>query len=152
MDDQQLTALYNGLLEVLQVNAPWAAAQIEETVRQGKPVARQVRRGKGGSETVTLAVAAPKLREDQFAATEELTPGERVAQALSAVERLLVDPPAIAQAMGETMAHVSVREVLFAEPSAGDVASSTPLRPRFTPAQRLAELLDRVKREVADGS
>lgn len=117
MDDQELIALYNDLLEMLRVNASWAVAQIEETIRQGRPVARQVSRSKGGAETVALVVAPSKLRDDQFAATEELTPRERAMVALHAVERLLVDPPEIDRATRETMARVKVDEVLFAEPS-----------------------------------
>jgi len=98
MDDEELAELYSALLAVLRPKAPWVAAQIEETVRQGKPVARQVTR-RAGPETVALSVASPRLREDQFAATEELTPGERARVALNAVERLLVDPPEIARAI-----------------------------------------------------
>jgi hypothetical protein len=151
MDDQELTALYGTLLELLRKSAPWAAAQVEETVRQGRPVARQVRRGKKGPETVTLAVASTKLREDQFAATEELTPRERATQALTAVERLLVDPSVIVGATEAVMEYVGVREVLFADPSAERAGAAPAVRPRVSPNQRLAGLLVQVKREVADG-
>jgi len=151
MDDEHLTTLYSSILELLQKGVPWAAAQIEETVRQGRPVARQVRRGKAGSQTVTIAVRAPKLREDQFAATEDLTPRERVVLALDAVERLLVEPTAINGAMVETMTRVKVQEVLFAEPSAEGLAPSHGAGLRIAPNEPLGKLLEQVRREVADG-
>jgi hypothetical protein len=114
-------------------------------------VARQVSRSKGGNETVALVVASAKLREDQFAATEELTASERTIVALNAIERLLVDPPAIDRAMRETMSRVKVDAVLFAEPSAEDVESVRASALTFSESHRLAELLVRVKDAVHSG-
>jgi hypothetical protein len=149
MNDEELVALYTALLEMLRTRAPWVAAQIEETVREGRPVARQVRRGKSGAETVALVVAPQKLRDDQFAATEELTARERASIALHAVERLLVDPPEIEQAMRETMSRIKVQDVLFAEPTAENALSIEPYPLTFLQRQKLVELLGRVMREVA---
>lgn len=148
MDTQELNALYVALLQTLQEKAPWVAEQVEHTVREGKPVARQVRRSKGGAETVALVVASSKLRDDQFAATEELTVNERALVALAAVERLLVDPPAIDRAMRQTMAQVKVDGVLFAEPTVGPDVPIKPLPLTFTQRERLAELVTRVRDEV----
>lgn len=148
MDNEELNELYIALLDMLRKNASWAADQVEQTVREGKPVARQVRRGKGGAETVAVVVAPAKLREDQFAATEELTASERALVALNVVERLLVDPPAIDRAMREAMALVKVDGVLFAEPTGETVGSIEPVPLRFETHEKLADLLVRVKREV----
>lgn len=148
MNDEELVALYAALLERLRTRVPWVAAQIEETIREGRPVARQVRRAKSGVETVALVVAPPKLRDDQFAATEELTARERTTVALHAVERLLVDPPEIERAMRETLSRINVEEVLFAEPTAEDTLSGEPVPVTFLQQKRLVELLERVMREA----
>jgi hypothetical protein len=148
MDNEELNELYVALLDMLRKNASWAADQVELTVREGRPVARQVRRGKGGAETVAVVVASTKLREDQFAATEELSTSERALVVLNAVERLLVDPAAIDRAMREAMTSVGVDAVLFAEPTSATVGSIEPVPIKLTTHERLADLLVRVKREV----
>jgi hypothetical protein len=148
MDNEELNGLYGALLDILRSNAGWAVDQVEQTVREGRPVARQVRRGKGGAETVAVVVAPTKLREDQFAATEELSASERVLVVLNAVERLLVDPSAIDRAMREAMTSVGVEAVLFAEPTGATVGSIERVPIKITTHERLADLLIRVKREV----
>ena len=148
MNDQELLALYTEVLERLRVDAPWVAAQIGETVREGRPVARQVKRGKSGAETVALVVAPSKLREDQFAATEELTPRERAIVALHAIERLLIDPHEIERATRETMSRINVEAVLFAEPTAEGVPPAEPVLLRFDEHTRLRALLGRLMQEV----
>jgi hypothetical protein len=148
MTNNELNELYGALLEIVRKGAPWAADQIEQTVREGKPVARQVRRSKGGAETVDVVIAPSKLRDDQFAATEELSASERALVALNVVERLLVDPPAIDQSMRQAMALVRVDDVLFAEPTGEAVGPSEPIALRFVRHEKLAELLVRVTREV----
>jgi hypothetical protein len=148
MTNDELNDLYAALLEILRKNASWAADQVEQTVREGKPVAKQVRRSKGGAETVAVVIAPTKLRDDQFAATEELTASERALVALNVVERLLVDPPAIDRSMREAMASVKVDGVLFAEPTGEAVGSNEPVALSFVHRERLAELLVRVEREV----
>jgi hypothetical protein len=148
MNDQELLALYAGILESLRVGAPWVAIQIEETVREGRPVARQVKRTKSGTETVAMVVAPSKLREDQFAATEELTPRERALVALHAIERLLVDPHEIERVTRETLSRVNVGEVLFVEPAAENVTQAEPVVLKVPEHTRLIELLGRLTREV----
>lgn len=148
MNDQELLALYAGLVESLRVGAPWVAAQIEGTVREGRPVARQVKRSKSGTETVAMVVAPSKLREDQFAATEELTPRERALVALHAIERLLVDPHEIERVTRETLSRVNVGEVLFVEPTAGNVNQAEPVVLKAPQHTRLVELLGRLTQEV----
>jgi hypothetical protein len=148
MNDQELLALYAGIVESLRVRAPWVATQIEETVREGRPVARQVKRSKSGAETVATVVAPPKLREDQFAATEELTPRERALVAVHAIERLLVDPHEIERVTRETLSGVNVREVLFVEPTAENVTQAEPVVLKVPEHKRLIELLGRLTQEV----
>jgi hypothetical protein len=60
VNEQELITLYNDLLETLRDTAPCAIVQIEDTVRQGRPVARQVSRKKGVAQTIALNVAAVK--------------------------------------------------------------------------------------------
>lgn len=148
METDELNDLYVALVDILRTSVPWAADQVEQTVREGRPVARQVRRSKGGAEMVAVVIAPAKLRDDQFAATEELTASERVLVALNVVERLLIDPPLIDQSMREAMASVKVDRVLFAEPTAESVGSSEPVALSFVQHEGLAELLVRIKREV----
>ena len=45
--DEQEERLNTDLLAALRESAPWAAEQIDESVRQGKPVAKQARRRRG---------------------------------------------------------------------------------------------------------
>jgi len=149
MNDQELLALYAGIVKTLQVRAPWVATQIEDTVREGRPVARQVKRSKSGTETVATVVAPPKLREDQFAATEELTPRERALVAVHAIERLLVDPHEIERVTRETLSRVNVREVLFVEPpTAENVTQTEPVVLKVPEHTRLIQLLGRLTQEV----
>jgi hypothetical protein len=149
MNDQELLALYNDLLNKLRVDAPWVAEQIEETIREGKPVARQVKRAKGGIETVAVVVASSKLRDDQFAATEELTLREIALVALHAIERFLIDPHEIERTTRDTLMGIGVEEVLFADPTTENVTRTEPVRLKFDDRTRLIELLGRVKREVS---
>jgi hypothetical protein len=148
MNDQELLALYAGIVESLRVGAPWVATQIEETVREGRPVARQVKRSKSGTETVAMVVAPSKLREDQFAATEELTPRERALVALHAIERLFIDPHEIERVTRETLSRVNVGELLFVEPTAENVTQAEPVALKVPEHSRLVELLGRLTQEV----
>src|SRR5947207_2675270 len=96
MEPQDAENLFTQLVELLRGAAPWAAEQVDATVRSGRPVAKQVRqRKKGEPATVSVVVPPIKLGENQFAATEELTANQRALVALEAVEVLLLDPPAI---------------------------------------------------------
>jgi hypothetical protein len=95
-----------------------------------------------------MVVAPSKLREDQFAATEELTPRERELVALHAIERLLVDPHEIERVTRETLSRVNVGEVLFVEPAAENVTQAEPVVLKVPEHTRLIELLGRLTREV----
>src|SRR3954464_65228 len=128
MEPREADILFNELLASLRAAAPWAAEQVDATVRSGRPVAKQVRQSKrGGPETVSIVVAPIKLGDNQFAATEELTAHQRAMVALEAVEALLLDPPAIDKELRATLSKVNVTEVTFAEPAGRDVSPPEPI-------------------------
>ena len=94
MDEHDADLLNAALLTTLRESAPWAAEQVDESVRQGKPVAKQVGR-RGGREAVETVALTRELRRDQFVETTVLSFTERLRITLDAVERLLVDPAPI---------------------------------------------------------
>jgi hypothetical protein len=152
MEPHEANSLYMKLVELLRPAAPWAAEQIEDTVRTGRPVAKQVRAAKRGeAETVALVVAGTKLREDQFAATEELSPYEKVLVALEAVETLLVDPPNIDSSVKETFGVVGVTTMSFAEPTGSETAPIHPVPIPENRRERLTSLIQQVTKEARDG-
>ena len=118
MDEQEAERLNTDLLAVLHESAPWAAEQIDESVRQGKTITKQVRR-RGGKETVAIVVPTGDLGERQFVATQDLTPTERLRITLDAVERLLIDPAVVADEVRHGLKEAGVSEVAFAEPGEG---------------------------------
>src|SRR5580704_13877655 len=117
MEEREAEQLYTELLAILRGSAPWAAEQIDESVRQGKPIAKQVRR-RGGKETVSIVTFSGELGRDQFVATQELTAAERLRITLDAVERLLIDPALIADEVRSDLKEAGVSDIQFAE--AGD--------------------------------
>ena len=116
MDDREAERLYIDLLATLRESIPWAAHQIDETVREGKPIAKKVSR-RGGMETVSIVDATGSRSDSEFAATEELTSKERLRVALDAVERLLIDPTKISEEVRRNLQAVGVSKVEFTEPN-----------------------------------
>ena len=47
MDDDDAARLNTALLDILSREAPWVAEQIEESVRQGSPMVKKVKRPRG---------------------------------------------------------------------------------------------------------
>ena len=119
MDEQEAKRLNTDLLAALRESAPWAAEQIDESVRQGKPIAKQVRH-RGDRETVAIVASTGDLSRDQFVATQDLTGTERLCITLDAIERLLIDPALIADKVRHNLKEAGVSEVEFAEPGEGE--------------------------------
>ena len=115
MDEHDADSLNAALLATLRESAPWAAEQVDESVRQGKPVAKQVGRRRGREAIETVAVIR-ELRRDQFVETTVLSLTERLRITLDAIERLLVDPAPILKEVTRSLKEVGVSEVEFAEP------------------------------------
>ena len=149
MDEQEAERLNTDLLAVLRELAPWAAEQIDESVRQGKPIAKQVPR-RGDTETVAIVAPTGDLGRNKFVATEDLTYTERLRITLDAVERLLIDPALIADQVRKELKEAGVSEVEFAEPGEdvrrefGGGASSISSQPR----ERISALLNRLRSDI----
>ena len=116
MDDQEAERLNADLLAALRESVPWAAEQIDESVRQGTPIAKKVRLS-GGMETVSMEASSGGPRRNQFTATQDLTGTERLRITLDAIERLLVDPASIADNVRRNMQAAQVSKVEFTEPN-----------------------------------
>lgn len=116
MGDQEAERLNTDLLATLRESAPWAAQQIDETVRQGKPIAKKVSR-RGDTETVSIVSPTGSRSDSKFAATQDLTSTERLSITLDAVERLLVDPDTIIEEVRNNLKAFGVLKVEFTEPS-----------------------------------
>ena len=149
MDDQDAVLLNAALLGVLRESAPWAAQQVDESVRQGKPIAKRVRRR--GKRVVTETVAPTReLGHDEFVETTVLTATEQLRLTVDAIERLLVDPAAILEEVTGTFGGVGISKVEFAEPDEagrselGKLASSTSPQHR----ERISSLLNRLRSDV----
>lgn len=151
MDEHDADLLNAALLTTLRESAPWAAEQVDESVRQGKPVAKQVGR-RGGREAVETVALTRELRRDQFVETTVLSFTERLRITLDAVERLLVDPAPILKEVTLSLKEVGVAEVEFAEPDEdarhelGGLASNISLQHR----ERISELLNRLRSDITD--
>ena len=116
MDEQEAERLNADLLAALRESAPWAAEQIDESVRQGKPVAKQARRRRGSEETAMIVKSTDDLGRAQFSSTQDLSCAERLRVTLDAVERLLIDPALIADEVRRGLREAGVSKVEFADP------------------------------------
>lgn len=152
MNEQEATLLNADLVAIFRESAPWAAEQIDESVRQGKPTAAKQVRRRRGRETVETVALAPELRADQFVETTELTAVERLSITLDAVERLLVDPAQIFDEVWHGLKGAGVSAVEFSEPDSdvrhelGGHTSSISSEHR----ERISELLNRIRADVTN--
>ena len=150
MDDHEAKLLSADLVAILRESAPWAAEQIDESVRQGKPTAAKQVRRRRGRETVETVALAPELRADQFVETTELTSAERLSITLDAIERLLVDPASILGEVRRGLKKAGVSTVEFSEPDEdvrhelGGHASAISSENR----ERISELVTRIRSDV----
>lgn len=150
MDDHDAQLLNADLIAILRESAPWAAEQIDESVRQGKPTAAKQVRRRRGRETVETVALAPELRSDQFVETTELTSAERLSITLDAIERLLVDPASILGDVRRGLKTAGVSTVEFSEPDEdvrhelGGQASAISSENR----ERISELVTRIRSDV----
>ena len=149
MDEREAERLNTDLIEVLRESAPWAVEQIEESVRQGKPIAKQLRR-RGGKETVAPVEITGNLGQNQFVGTRDLTFIERLRITLDTVERLLVDPALMADDIRHDLNEVGVSEVEFAEPGEDGRHEfgrpDSPVSSRHR--KRISELLNQIRLDI----
>ena len=151
MDEREAERLNTDLLAILREAMPWAVEQIEESVRQGKPVAKQVR-GRGDKATIATVELTGDLGKNQFVMTEDLTLTERLRITLDAVERLLIDPALMADDVRHKLLEVGVSEVDFAEP--GEVGrhelGGRPASLSSQSWERISALLKRLRSDIAN--
>ena len=151
MDEREAEHLNTDLLAVLRESVPWAAEQIDESVRQGKPVAKQVR-GRGDKKTIAPVEPAGHLGRNQYVATEDITFTERLRITLDALERLLIDPALIADDVRHNLRETGVSKVEFADPGEdgrhefGGRASHVSLQHR----ERISTLLKRLRSDITN--
>lgn len=102
MDDDDAARLNAAVLDILSREAPWVAEQIEESVRQGSPMVKKVKRPRGG-------------RPSEFVETTVLTISERLRITLDAIERVLVDPAPMLDEVTRSLKGIGVRRLEFGE-------------------------------------
>ena len=115
MDEEEVGLLNRELLDLLRDLAPWAAEQVEETVRQGKTVPIDVPRRRR-AEMDPVVDETKSLGRGKLAMTQELTASESLSITLDAIECLLIQPDLIAHEVESHLGDVKVSGVSFVEP------------------------------------
>lgn len=115
MDAQEVGLLNRELLDLLRELAPWAAEQVEETVRQGKtvPIEVPLRRR---TQMDSVVDERKSLGRGKMAMTQELTASESLSITLDAIECLLIQPDLIAREVDIHLEEVKVAGVTFVDP------------------------------------
>ena len=116
MNKKEAADLNRDLLGDLREWAPWAADQVEETVRQGKRVSKNVRR-KLRKEKDVVVDEKKSLGYGKLAMTHELTETESLLVTLEAIDCLLVQPGHIAQDVDRYLKDIEVTGAIFLAPS-----------------------------------
>lgn len=114
MDEKEAALLNRELLDLLRELAPWAADQVQETVRQGKTVLKDVPRRRR-TEMDGVVDETKSLGRGKLAMTQDLTASESLSITLDAVECLLIQPDLIAQEVDRHLEDMKVTGVAFVE-------------------------------------
>ena len=136
MDDDDAARLNTALLDILSQEAPWVAEQIEESVRQGSPMVKKVKR--------------PRGRPSEFVETTVLTISERLRITLDAIERVLVDPAPMLDEVTRSLKDIGVLRLEFGELESdarydvGRLLSNSSSEHR----QRVAVLVNRFRKDI----
>ena len=146
MDEEEVGLLNRELLDLLGELAPWAAEQVEETVRQGKTVPIKVPRRRR-TQMDAVVDEAKSLGPGNLAMTQELTASESLSITLDAIECLLIQPDLITREVEIHFEDVKVTGVSFVEPGGQeerDIKRSAMGIPEETRA-RISALLDETR-------
>ncbi len=136
MDDDDAARLNTALLDILSREAPWVAEQIEESVRQGSPMVKKVKR--------------PRGRPSEFVETTVLTISERLRITLDAIERVLVDPAPMLDEVTRSLKGIGVLRLEFgdlesdARYEVGRLVSNSSSEQR----QHVAVLVNRFRKDI----
>ena len=120
MDEEEVELLNRELLDLLRDLAPWAAEEVEETVRQGKTVPIDLPRRRR-AEMDAVVDETKSLGRGKLAMTQELTASESLSITLDAIECLLIQPDLIAREVDIHFEDVNVMGVSFVEPDGQEV-------------------------------
>ena len=115
MDEEEAALLNRELLDLLRTLAPWAADQVEETVRQGKTVQKDVPRRRR-TEMDGIVDETKSLGRGKLAMTQDLTASESLSITLDAVECLFIQPDLIAREVDRHLEDTKVTGVAFVDP------------------------------------
>jgi len=121
MDEEEVGLLNRELLDLLRDLAPWAAEEVEETVRQGKTVPIDLPRRRRRAEMDAVVDETKSLGRGKLAMTQELTASESLSITLDAIECLLIQPDLIAREVDIHFEDVNVVGVSFVEPDGQEV-------------------------------
>lgn len=162
MSDRSSSNAYQILLETLRKHGlHWVAGQVQEQVRSGKPVTKDVSPFLAVDRIVFadegfFPTSARKGRRQRLAATEEYSADERLELIIKAIESAVIHTAAIeaelaeffaSQADGLTPARFEPEE--FDESARLEV--ERPSADRQASIGRLQNALSRLRREVGDG-
>ena len=151
MNPTEAESFYAEVLGILRDVAPWAAEELDESVRSGRPVAKQIRRRGGVARELPVAPGRD-LGANQFLATEALSATERLELALDAVERVMVDPPSIERHVRGSFDRWGVQGFRFEEDVDAPSRDEKLFGIREDHAAKIVTALREVRPEVRDAS